>query len=517
MTERKDGDRIVITGYSAGSHFPRKQADTQYRLEVDGLSSEGPFHVDGSIYGRDLRFRGGGSVLGPVLGRADITLDNPTNVPQRLFGGVHTSGNVVVRSRGVGLDGLVGAGLQGVRHVVRGDVIAEHVDLESCVVFGNVRARRIRLTGCLVLGQLLATDEIHASASTFLAYESPSIRIEGPTCMLHALGTSMKAPEFGDFVDGAGVRWPAEVMFYPAVVALGGPPVLMHRRVGKDLLRRARLVPSDWVRAPATQIRKKVVGDTIESEEIATERFVLSIAGRALNFSTVEECLGRLSWILRTTLEWDHYHPRIRSRIVDNWRSKTDGDELALLDLAVPPDSAERSPSANRTAAQPAGASLPALPSEPSRPVTLPKPTSAASGDAKSSKDALPPTPTSSAAPAPASASAPSAAEGSPSAGPQSGRAASPATVAMSSSGPASTAKPAAGTHVMSASSTSWKLRAVEGGSVVGPVPSTLVLDGIGAGKIPPQTKVCAEGGDTWTPILEIAEFKSAFDKRANR
>ena len=38
MPERRDGDRIIVTGYSSGSHFPREQKLMQYSWEANGSS-----------------------------------------------------------------------------------------------------------------------------------------------------------------------------------------------------------------------------------------------------------------------------------------------------------------------------------------------------------------------------------------------------------------------------------------------------------------------------------------------
>lgn len=335
MSERREGDRIVVTGTSAGSHFPRTQAATQYRLELDGTSRDGAFDVDGAVYGRDLRLRGAGVVRGPILGRGDVALENHTSGTQRLLAGLHASGSIVAKSRAQPLAAMLGEGLRGGSYIIRGDVVGEHVSLENAIVFGNVRGRRVRLTSCLVIGQVIAAEAAILSASSFLAYESPSIQLEGPCAALHALGSSDSAPTFAPFVDGAGETWPSQVAFYPALAALGHH-TLLHR----DAVASASttLLPADWVRVDAVKQRRRVQGERIVMEQVPTVRYVLSIAGRALNFAAISAHIERLTWMLKTILEIDHYHPRVRERVQREWAERCRGDERLLLDLVLGSD-----------------------------------------------------------------------------------------------------------------------------------------------------------------------------------
>jgi hypothetical protein len=342
MSERQDGDRIVITGYSAGSHFPRKQAQAQFRLEADGLSKEGPFHIDGSVYGRELRLRGPGTVSGPLLGRGDIALENHGAAPQRLLGGLHASGHIAVKGRGAGLRHTLAGAIERVDYVVRGDVIAEHLVLENTVVFGNVRARHVRLSQCIVFGQVLAREKAVIAASTLLAYEAPAVRFEGPCCLLFAAGTSEHVPEFAPLRDGEGVTWPGDVCFHP-VLRAAGYAALTNRpwEMARDTAAMARLCLADWVRVDAERSVRKIRDGKIVETNVPVERYVLSVAGRALNFEALGEHLDHMKWVIKTALEFDHYHPNHQGEARRRWQGSCSPDEVALLDLVTRPAAPE--------------------------------------------------------------------------------------------------------------------------------------------------------------------------------
>lgn len=337
MSERQDGDRIIVTGYSAGCHFPRTQAMSQFRFEADGLSPEGPFAIEGSIYGRDLRFRGPGAVNGPVLGRGDIAMQNQSDKPQRFLGGLHANGNIVCQSRAVPLEQSLSGDIKQARFVIVGDVIGEHVLLEDTLVFGSVRGRSVRLKSCIVFGYVVASERAVISASTVLAFDARELRLEGPCLFLHALGACDAAPELADFVDGSGKSWPVDLRYYPALRGDGGglsnrpwaPPTSGHAS--------ARLVAADFVRVDAEKVLREHQGAAVVERPVAVQRYVFTVAGRALNFARLVEPLQRLTWMLKTALEFSHYSAVDRAWVRVEWRASCTSDESFALDHATSP------------------------------------------------------------------------------------------------------------------------------------------------------------------------------------
>ena len=337
MTERQEGDRVVVTGYSGANHFPRNQAMTQLRFEADGLTDAGPYAIEGSVYGRDLRFRGPGCVNGPVLGRGDIELTNPSSEPQRFLGGLHANGNVVCDARAIPLEQTLTASIRNARLVVVGDVIGEHVYLEDALVFGSVRGRTVRLKSCIVFGYVVATEKAVIAASTVLAFDAHELCIAGPCLFLHALGASDVAPVLTEFVDGAGKTWPLDLRYYPILRCDGGSlsnrPWLApspHHAAG-------RLVAADFLRVEAQKAVRAYQGSEIVETQVLVQRHVFTVAGRVLNFASLVEPIQRLTWVLKSALEFSHYSPVNREKVRAEWARECTKDEADALALATAP------------------------------------------------------------------------------------------------------------------------------------------------------------------------------------
>jgi hypothetical protein len=335
MSEQIDGDRITVRGYSAGSHFPRTQAATHYRFEANGLSSEGPFHIDGVVYGRELRFRGPGSVLGPVLGRGDITLHNHGHLPQRFLGGLHASGTIGVTPRAEALQLSLVADIRRADYVIRGDVVAENVTLENAIVVGNVRARHIRLCQCVVLGEVVAGESLRLEAVTFARYRAREVTFAGACMALFTMGMSDTPPKFEQWKDGAGNLWPPDLRFYPAVrgradAALSCRPwTPTWRELG------GQLSPEDWKSIEVLENATEVIDGVATAVQCEAPRYVFTIAGRALNFAPIQEQLTRMVNMLRNALEFDHYSPSDRQATRREWDSLLTQDEALLLRWAT--------------------------------------------------------------------------------------------------------------------------------------------------------------------------------------
>lgn len=336
MSERKDGDRITVTGYSGGSHFPRTQAATQYRFEADGLSPEGPFHIDGSIYGKDILLRGPGTVLGPVMARGDARIHNHSGQPARLLAGLHVSGSIGSVSRGGALEQSLVASLDNADCVIRGDAIGENVQLENAIVVGNVRGRHVKLTHCIVLGQIIAEEGAVLQASTFASYQCHEIAFEGPCTALFTMGVSERPPVFRAYLDGAGRSWPSDLRFYPvfrssADGALGNRCWCAASREYEQ----SALSSADWVGFEATRMEPRLVEGKRVEEAVRVERFAFTVAGRALNFRAIEDQLARLASMLKTSLEFSHYRPNDQQAVRRSWEAELTRDEARVLRLAT--------------------------------------------------------------------------------------------------------------------------------------------------------------------------------------
>lgn len=337
MTERRDGDRIIVTGYSGGSHYAKLQAETVFSFEADGTSKEGPFHIAGSVYGKNIRLRGAGQIDGSVLCRGDLRLENHTDDVISLRSGVSVNGNLVAVARGGRLQDSLVAGLEKADYILRGDVVAQSVTLENAVIFGNLQANNVKLTNCLVFGAVIARERLQLTASTCLYYHSAKVIFEGPCTLIHAMGESHSAPTLSPYQDGAGQVWEADLRFYP--VYRGDDDASLMNRPWESHSRNfevAKLaLASDWVRVPVTKERTGVEDGQLKSRLVEETRHVLSITGRALNFKGMEKTIENLYHMLATGLEFDHYHPETKAEIQESWADICTPEELKMMTMVT--------------------------------------------------------------------------------------------------------------------------------------------------------------------------------------
>ena len=329
MAERVDGDRITVTGYSGGSHFPREQKQLNYNWEADGTSKDGPFKIDGSAYGRSMRFRGPGIVTGSVLGRGDVSLENHSDGTQSFLSGLSVNGSLVARSRGEALqDSLMGS-VDKADYILRGDVLATNVVLENAIVFGNIEANRVHVTSCIVFGAIIAKEKLTITASTLLYYHAPEVTFEGPCMMINAMGESRKEPVFATFEDGGGNLWDADVRFYPVLRGAETDGMITNRpwAATSEAYANAALYPeTDWVRVDVTEPGANTADVKPE------ERYVLTISGRALNFKMLEAHLDDIYRLLKSGLEFEHYHPNTQAEMRRIWDDICTDEERRIME-----------------------------------------------------------------------------------------------------------------------------------------------------------------------------------------
>lgn len=342
MPERTDGDRIIVTGYSSGSHYPREQKLMNYSWEANGNSKDGPFNVEGSVYGKDLRFIGPGTIHGAVLGRGDLTLENHSDKPQQFFGGLCSHGNIVVSGKARPIQDTLNGDIKNADIVIRGPVVAHNVTLENAIIFGQVEADRVHLVNCIVMGAVIAKGQLTCTASTLFYYNAENITFEGPCTMIHAMGDSGTAPVFGAYQDGAQKLWDPDVQLYAVVRGQGEGGIT--NRVWEDAIASedaAKLSPTnDWVRVDAWSREPQDRDGKIAYVDVPVERFFLTIAGRCLNFESLQENITNLYSLLKHALQYDHYSPHTKAEIQSEWENTCTPEELQLIGLVTQPQGA---------------------------------------------------------------------------------------------------------------------------------------------------------------------------------
>lgn len=310
MTTRIDGDRVFVSGLVRASIFPKVESETAYMVECDG-TLDGGFDIQGSVYGRQLRFRGNGTARSCVVGRGELVLDARGSSQLRFLGGLCASGNIEALVDPRRLEECAVGEISRASILVRGDVVGEAIVLRDAVVFGNVQGRRVVLERCIVVGAVVAREDLVVRASTVLYYHAQRVSFDGPCMCLHAMGESVERPAFGAFEDIDGTVYESSVLYYP-VIRRRADSALSNRPWKAPVPGAAsgRLhPPSDWVRVaieqpdPAAVLRNK----PDEPKVRQSERWVLSIAGRAMNFGILSLDIQAIGKMLQTAFEYDHY------------------------------------------------------------------------------------------------------------------------------------------------------------------------------------------------------------------
>jgi hypothetical protein len=337
MPERKDGDRIIVTGDSGGSHFPKLEADTQYFWEADGTSSDGPFRIRDSVYGRKLRFTGPGEVGGVVVGRGDIILENHTDKPQRFLRGISAQGSLDTVKDPRKLEDTLINGLDKARYIIRGNVFAEDkIVLEDAIVFGNIQAKIIEVRHCIIIGAMggEGTEKINVYASSILHYHAKQVTFYGPCNLLDAMGVSLEEPDATQSYEVGQTIYQSDLRYYP----------VFRKDTGFTLGNSSWKDESSWTssykkaRIDPRADFKKVNGfrdfdGDINDENTEKHCYVFTLGGRILNFLPVSESIQAFRTMLKEGLEYEHYTPEYRALVKQKW--KTSGvltkDEQAIM------------------------------------------------------------------------------------------------------------------------------------------------------------------------------------------
>jgi hypothetical protein len=332
LPEVVEGDRIRVTGRSDTCFFPRTERETNYSRDFDGRTSDGPFLLGSSVYGRSLRFTGPGECHGIVVGRGDVRIDvSRLGERQRFRGGLSTNGSIDVAAPRTGLrDSLVGD-IRNASLLVRGDVVGDDIHLRNTIVVGNVQGSNVFLSSCVVFGAAVASEQLTLSASSCLYYHSRLLTFEGPCLMLQAMGDSAVRPSFVPLEDGEGEAWTSEVLYYPVIRRDEGHPLGNRPWAPSASARMAKLYPAaDWV-----TVATEAEGRTPDAAPVTADRTILTIAGRALNLGALQIGVEQMAALLKISFEFDHYSDRGRREAMARVRAVTTDDEYWVFANAL--------------------------------------------------------------------------------------------------------------------------------------------------------------------------------------
>ncbi len=334
MPEVVEGDRFRVTGQSDACFFPRFERETNLAREFDGRTVDGAFFLGGSVYGRSLQFRGMGDCRGVVVGRGDLRIDVSRPGERQLFrGGICANGSIEVSAPRTGLRASLVGDIRQASVLVRGDVAGDNVHLRNAVVVGNVHGSNVFLSNCIVFGAAVASEQLTLSASACLYYHSRLATFEGPCLMLQAMGDSAARPIFAPLEDGDGTAYAPEVLYYPMIRRDEGHPLGNRPWAPSASAKLAKLYPgADWITV-ATEVESRTPG----AAPIASDRTILSIAGRALNLGALQVGVEQMATLLKLSFEFDHYSERFQQTAIGRIREVTTDDEFWVFATLLQP------------------------------------------------------------------------------------------------------------------------------------------------------------------------------------
>jgi len=320
-----DTNNVVLTGEMEGSFYPSCQSEILRNVVL-----KDPYYLKGGVFARNLKNNGGGTVTGPALASAEVTLTQPggKSRPMRFLSGISASISISVEEEARSLQETVIGNMLNAGLIVRGDIVSDMVKLENALIFGNIRGRQITVVNSMVIGSLLAEDELLVENSKFVSFSGGHVVLRGNNGCWLPYGTSLKPVAFEDAPDGHGGKIPSQLRY----LAVKNP---------KDKDGRGKFMgnfsngsgdgngggdPAMLLGAGDIKTHK-----TRDGKEI----YALNIARRALDLAPLEEDIRTIEAFLKGILMYEHLDKSSQERERQEWKTRFAPEELRLLQYTL--------------------------------------------------------------------------------------------------------------------------------------------------------------------------------------
>jgi len=320
-----DKNNVTLTGEMEGSFYPSCQSEI-----LRNVLLKSPYYLKGGILSQNLANNGGGTVTGPVLASAEVTLVQPArkSEPLRFLSGISATISISVEEEAKPLEETVIGDMHNTALIIRGDVVSEMVKLENALIFGNIRGRQITVVNSIIIGSLLAEDELLVENSKFVSFSGGHVVLRGNNGCWLPYGTSLAPIEFEDVSDSRGKKIYSQLR-YLAIKntrdkeskGMWSSKITGGNEDNQESADTAMLLgPGD--------IKKH---KTREGKDI----YALNIARRALNLAPVEEEIKTIEEFLRGILMYEHLDKSSQERERKEWEKKFRTEELELLQYTL--------------------------------------------------------------------------------------------------------------------------------------------------------------------------------------
>jgi hypothetical protein len=305
-------NNVTLTGEMEGSFYPSCQSEILRNVVL-----KSPYYLKGGVYALNLENNGGGTVSGPVLASAEVSLSPPArkSEPLRFLSGISATISIAMEEGNEPLEETVIGDMLNAGLIIRGDVVSEMVKVENALIFGNIRGRQITVVNSVIIGSLLAEDELLVENSKFVSFSGGHVELKGNNGCWLPYGTALVPIGFKDALDGRGKTIPAQLRYLAIKNAKDG--INFSPGTGDPAL----LLGPDDVKKHKTKEGKDI--------------YALNIARRALNLAPVEEEIRTIEEFLKGVLMYEHLDKSSRERERKEWAKKFSKEELELLEYTM--------------------------------------------------------------------------------------------------------------------------------------------------------------------------------------
>jgi hypothetical protein len=323
-----DKNNVILTGEMEGSFYPSCQAELRRNVRL-----KSPYYLKGGILSQNLTNKGGGTVTGPVLASAEVTLSSSTpstgkTEPLRFLSGISATISISVEEEAKPLGETVIGNMLKTALIIRGDVVSDMVKLENALIFGNIRGRQITVVNCIIIGSLLAEDELLVENSKFVSFSGGHVVLRGNNGCWLPYGTSLVPIEFEDASDSRGKKISPQLRYLAIKNARDKESKGMWSGNFSDGNGNDRESADTALFLGPGDIKKHKTRD-------GKDIYALNIARRALNLAPVEEEIKTIEEFLKGILMFEHLDKSSREREKKEWEKKFSSEESELLQYTL--------------------------------------------------------------------------------------------------------------------------------------------------------------------------------------
>jgi hypothetical protein len=323
MVLQLDQNNAQLTGDIEGSFYPSQQSEILRNVVL-----RSPLHIHGGVFAQNLTNVGGGTITGPVLATAEITLSHPElgSPPLRFLSGLNATLSIAITESGRPIEHTVVSHTNHASIVVRGDVVSDSVKLDNALIFGNVRAREISLVNSVVVGSIFAEETLRIENSNFVALSGGRVIIKGYCGCWLPYATSLEPIQFEDKIS-SGEQVAAELRYLA---------LCRSTQLGCGFQEGA-IACQSYVTGQCCYASVRLGAADIYPHQTEDDRtlYALNLAQRALNLAPIEQEINQVELFLRELLLYEHLDKSSQERAREDWLKKLRPEERELLELTL--------------------------------------------------------------------------------------------------------------------------------------------------------------------------------------